>query len=133
MAELLDRVVEENDAAVRTCLHDASLHHGENELGDLVEIGAGGEAMGGVAKALADGGGPAVEVGGDLVMNCPARRVDFESKASDGASEGKAGHEDLLAIAVEQQEDAFDGILGGCVDRAQDDGFQVCEVPVEDS
>ncbi len=112
-------------------LHYAAFHDGENELSELIEIGAGGEAMRGIVQALADGGGPAIEVGGDLAVDFSARRVDFKGETPDGAGEGEIGHQDFFAVAVEQQEDALDGILTGGVDWPENNGLEICQVPVE--
>src|SRR5580698_9772118 len=112
-------------------LHDAAFHHGKNELRQLFEVGAGREAMSGVAEALADGSGPTIEVGRDLVMNFSAPRVDFERKASDGTSEGKTGHQDFLAVAVEQDKNALNWILGSSVNGAENDRLKIRQVPVQ--
>jgi hypothetical protein len=112
-------------------LHYAAFHDGENELSELIEIGADGEAMHGILQALADGGGPAIEVGGDLAVDFSARRVDFKRETPDGASEGEVGHQDFLPIAVEQQKYAFDGILTRRIDRTEKDGLEICQVPIE--
>jgi len=114
-------------------LHDTALHHGKNELRELIEVGAGREAMGGIAEASADGGGPAVKVGRDLVMNFSAPGVDFKRKASDRTSEGKTGHQDFLAIAVKQNKDALDWVLGSSVYGAENDRLKIRQVPVQNS
>src|SRR6266853_5537771 len=104
MPQLFYRAVERNNAAVGTRLHDTAFHDGEYEFSKLVEVGAGREALSGVEKAPAHGGGPAVEVRGDLVVDCLACRIDFQRKPSDRAGEGEVGDQDFLPISVEDGE-----------------------------
>jgi len=113
MLQLFYGVVERNNAAVGTRLHDTAFHDGEYELSKMVEVGARREALSGVEKAPTHGGSPAVKVGGNLVVDCLACRIDFQRKPSDRAGEGEVGDQDFLPVSGEYGEDSFDGILGG--------------------
>src|ERR1700752_439168 len=106
MLQLFYGVVERNNAAVGARLHDTAFHDGEYELSKLVEVGAGREALSGVEKAPTPGGSPAAKVGGDLVVDCLASRIDFQRKPSDQAGEGEVGGQDFLPVSVEDGEDA---------------------------
>src|SRR5579862_7484377 len=130
--QLFDRIVKRDDAAVGARLHHAALHYCEDELSELVKISAVGKTIRRIAETLPHGRGPAIEVGGDLLVNLAARRVDFEREASDRAREGEVRDDDLLPVAVEQGENALDRIRAGGVSRAHDNRLQIRQVPVED-
>jgi len=118
---------------MRSRLHDPTFHYGKDKLSELIEIGAGREVMLGIAKALADGGRPAVEIGRDLIVDFSTRRVDFEGKASDGAGECAIGYQDFLAISIQQKKYALDGILSGAIHGLEKNGFEICQIPIENS
>src|SRR5271163_3749130 len=131
MAQLRHGTVEGDNAAVGARLHHPALHHGENEQSELVEVGVGGQPLRGILEKLTYRARPAVEVGGDLVVNPLARRINLQGETPDGAGKSKVSHQDLLTIVVEQDKDALYGILGGGANRVQDDGIKMSQVPLE--
>ena len=132
LAELLDGAVEGVDGAVGAGDHDAAFHDGEDVGGEGVGVGVFGEAMFDLVDAFADGGDPALEVFGDEFVGGTVFGIDLEGEAAEGAAVPAVGLENAAAVAGEDGEDAFDGLVGLGEGGVDDHGAQGVEVAFED-
>ena len=132
LAELFDGAVEGVDGAVGAGDHDAAFHDGEDVGGEGFGVGVFGQAGFDLVDALADGGDPAVKVFGDEFVGGAVFGVDLEGEPAEGAAVLAVGLEDAAAVAGEDGEDAFDGLVGLGEGGVDDHGAQGVEVAFED-
>ena len=132
LAQLFDGAVKGLDGAVGTGDHDSALHDGQDIGCELFGIGVFWEIGFDLIDALADGTDPALKVFCDELVGGPVFRVDLESEAAEGAAVSAFGLENAAAVAGEDAEDAFDGLIGEGEGGINDHRAQSVEVAFED-
>jgi hypothetical protein len=131
LAELFDGAVEGIDGAVGARDHDAAFHYGEDVGCEGFGVGVFGEAVFDPVDALADGIDPALKVFGDESVGGAIFGVDLEGETSEGAAVFAVGLQDAAAVAGQDAEDAFDGLVGLGEGGVDDHGAQGVEVALE--
>lgn len=132
LSELFDGAVEGFDGAVRAGDHDAAFHDGKDVGCEGFGIGVFGEAMFYLVDALSDCADPALEVFGDEFVGGAVFGVDLEGETAEGAAVSAFSLQDAAAIAGQDAEDAFDGLVGLGEGGVDDHGPQGVEVAFED-
>src|SRR5579863_7487725 len=131
VAKLANARVKRLDRTMRTRLHHAAFHHRQDEQRELSAVKASREAVAGVFEKPLHRARPAGEVLGDGGVYVDPCRVDLERQPPNRAAVSTAGHEYPLAIAVEQSENALDGVGGLGSQRLDQNGLEVSLVPVQ--
>jgi hypothetical protein len=132
LAELFDGAVEGIDGAVGARDHDAAFHYGEDVGCEGFGVGVFGEAVFDLVDAFADGVDPALEIFGDEFVGGAVFGVDFERETAKGTAVSAVCLQDAAAVAGQDAEDAFDGLVGLGEGRVDDHGTQGVEVALED-
>ena len=132
LAQLFDGTVKGLDGAVGTGDHDSALHDGQDIGCELFGVGVFWEIGFDLIDALADGTDPALKVFCDELVGGPVFRVDLESEAAEGAAVSAFGLENAAAVAGEDAEDAFDGLIGEGEGGINHHRAQSVEVAFED-
>ena len=132
LAQLFDGAVEGLDGAVGAGDHDTALHDGEDIGCEAFGVGVFGQAGFDLIDTLADGADPALKVLCDELVGRAVFRVDLEGEASEGAAVSAFGLENAAAVAGEDAEDTFDGLIGEGEGGINDHRTQGVEVAFED-
>src|ERR1017187_8338272 len=131
MSQLRSRLIEWLHAPVRARLHDAAFHDGKDESCQSVQIAMEWQAVADGFQTSANGGGPRGEIGGAAVVRREVFRLDLERQSPDGTAILASSGQQLLAIALQDGEDALDRIAVTGKRGPQDGWLQTAQVVLQ--
>jgi len=127
-AELLHGGVKRLDRAERAREHHAALHRGEHEGSERAGVRTAGQARTELLNAALDGLHPSGEVFRDEGVCRTVFRVDLERQPSQRTAIAAPGGENAAAVALQNGEDAGNGVVAAGQGRVDDDGVKSAEI-----
>src|SRR5689334_17741719 len=106
MYSLIERI----EAPVGARQHHGALHGREHVPSERSGIHVSRQTSGSIRDQLRYGASPRVKILHNQLPDLRMTVTGFESKIPDGASQGEVGRLQQAAVAVENREDALDGI-----------------------